>query len=108
MRISDWSSDVCSSDLLLPLPKTGKRIALIGPFARGQHDLVGPWNVYGDDKQAVDLETGMRAVMGSGGELTVTDGSGVDEPLPGGIDAAVAAATADDVVVLAIGERTNM
>src|SRR3546814_4177854 len=87
MRISDWSSDVCSSDDLLPLPKTGKRIALIGPIARGQHDLVGPWNVYGDDKQAVDLETGMRAVMGSGGALTVTDGSGVDEPLPGGIDA---------------------
>src|SRR3546814_19646567 len=84
MRISDWSSDVCSSDL-----------------------LVGPWNVYGDDKQAVDLETGMRAVMGSGGALTVTDGSGVDEPLPGGIDAAVAAATAADVVVLALGESTN-
>src|SRR3546814_13931338 len=50
----------------------------------------------------------MRAVMGSGGALTVTDGSGVDEPLPGGIDAAVAAATAADVVVLAIGESTNM
>ncbi|HXG82265.1 MAG TPA: glycoside hydrolase family 3 N-terminal domain-containing protein, partial [Sphingomicrobium sp.] len=33
---------------LLPLPKSGKRIALIGPFASGQHDLIGPWCVYGD------------------------------------------------------------
>src|SRR3546814_415450 len=57
--------------------------------------------------RAVDLEAGMRAVMGSGGALTVTDGSGVDEPLPGGIDAAVAAATAADVVALAIGESTD-
>jgi beta-glucosidase len=93
---------------LLPLPKSGKRIALIGPFASGQHDLVGPWNVYGDDKQAVDLETGMRAAMGSGAALTVTQGSKVDAPLPGGIEAAVAAAKAADVVVLAIGEATNM
>jgi beta-glucosidase len=93
---------------LLPLPKKGKRIALVGPFASGQHDLVGPWNVYGDDKQAVDLETGMRAVMGAGASLTVTRGSGVDEPVPGGIEKAVAAAKAADVVVLAIGESTNM
>ncbi len=93
---------------LLPLPRSGKRIALIGPFARGQHDLVGPWNVYGDDKQAVDLETGIRAVMGKGAALSVTDGSKVDAALPGGIEAAVAAAKAADVVVLAIGESTNM
>ena len=93
---------------LLPLSKSGKRIALIGPFASGQHDLVGPWNVYGDDKQAVDLETGMRAAMGKGASLSVTQGSGVDEPVSGGIEAAVAAAKAADVVVLAIGESTNM
>src|SRR5437762_4754940 len=38
---------------LLPLPRSGKRIALIGPFAAGPHDLVGPWVVYGDDAQAI-------------------------------------------------------
>ncbi|MET0922925.1 MAG: glycoside hydrolase family 3 N-terminal domain-containing protein, partial [Xanthobacteraceae bacterium] len=90
---------------LLPLKKRGQKIALIGPFAEGKHDLVGPWCVYGDDQQAVDLATGVRAVCSS---VTVTAGSGVDEALPGGIAAAVAAAQAADVVVLAIGESTGM
>ena len=48
---------------LLPLPRSGKKIALIGPFASGQHDLVGPWVVYGDDAKAVDLATGVRAAL---------------------------------------------
>src|SRR5438270_5607189 len=40
---------------LLPLPRSGRKIALIGPFAAGAHDLVGPWVVYGDDAKSIDL-----------------------------------------------------
>ena len=82
---------------LLPLPRSGKRIALIGPFAGGGHDLIGPWNVYGTDREAVDLETAVRAITP---DATVNDGSDVA--------GAVAAARAADVVVLAIGETQNM
>ena len=90
---------------LLPL-RPAQRIALIGPFASGQHDLDGPWVVYGDNAQAVDLATGLRAAGAC--DLTVTAGSAVETPLPGGIEAAVAAARAADVVVLAIGESEGM
>jgi beta-glucosidase len=93
---------------LLPLPRTGKRIALIGPFAAGAHDLVGPWVVYGDDSKAVDLTSGVRALIADPGLVTIAQGSGVEEPLAGGIEQAVAAAHAADVVVLAIGESFNM
>lgn len=93
---------------LLPLPRAGKRIALIGPFASGQHDLNGPWCVYGDDAKAVDLATGVRAALRDGNSLIVAEGSGVEEPLAGGIEAALAAARAADIVVLAIGEAQNM
>jgi len=93
---------------LLPLPRSGKRIALIGPFAAGAHDLVGPWVVYGDDRKAVDLAVGISAALAGKNLLTVTPGSGVDEPLPGGIEQAVAAARNADVVVLAIGESFDM
>ncbi len=82
---------------LLPLPRTGRRIALIGPFAGGGHDLIGPWNVYGTDREAVDLATAVRAIVP---DVTVDDGSDVG--------AAVAAARAADVVVLAIGETQDM
>jgi len=93
---------------LLPLPRSGKTIALIGPFASGQHDLNGPWVVYGTDEKSVDLATGVRAALAQPGSLIVAEGSGIDEPLAGGIEAAVAAARRADVVVLAIGEATNM
>src|SRR5438270_7023079 len=93
---------------LLPLPRSGKKIALIGPFASGPHDLVGPWVVYGDDAKAVDLAAGIRAALASKDSLIVAPGSGVEEPLAGGIAQAVAAARAADVVVLAIGEGAKM
>jgi beta-glucosidase len=93
---------------LLPLPKSGRKIALIGPFASGPHDLVGPWVVYGDDARAVDLATGIRAALADKGSLTVVQGSGVEEPIAGGLHEALAAAKAADLVVLAIGEGQNM
>ncbi len=93
---------------LLPLPRQGKRIALIGPFAAGQHDLIGPWNVYGTDAEAVDLATGVRATVADPSLVSVALGSGVDDLLAGGIPAAVTAAQAADIVVLAIGESQRM
>ena len=93
---------------LLPLPRSGKRIALIGPFAAGQHDLVGPWVVYGDDAKAVDIATGVRAAFADPRSIVVAQGSGVEEPIAGGIEQAVAAARSADLVVLAIGESFNM
>jgi beta-glucosidase len=93
---------------LLPLPRAGKRIALIGPFTIGPHDLIGPWNVYGSNAEAVDLATGVRAAVADPSMLSVTVGSGIDAPLAGGIDAAVAAANAADIAVLAIGESEGM
>jgi beta-glucosidase len=93
---------------LLPLPRSGKRIALIGPFASGPHDLVGPWVVYGDDNKSVDLASGIRAALVNKASLVVVQGSGVEEPLAGGIAQAVAAARQADIVILAIGESANM
>ena len=93
---------------LLPLPRSGKRIALIGPFAAGAHDLVGPWVVYGDDSKAIDLAAGMRAAVADPGLITVTQGCGVDQPLAGGLEQAVATARAADLVVLAIGESSDL
>jgi beta-glucosidase len=93
---------------LLPLPRSGKRIALIGPFASGQHDLVGPWVVYGDDAKAVDLATGIRAALADPSLLTVVEGSGIEEPHAGGLHQALAAAQAADIVILAIGEGAGM
>jgi beta-glucosidase len=93
---------------LLPLPRSGKTIALIGPFASGQHDLIGPWCVYGDDAKAVDLVTGVRAALADKAALLVVEGSKSEDPIAGGIEQAVEAARRADIVILAIGESQNM
>ena len=93
---------------LLPLPRSGKKIALIGPFASGAHDLVGPWVVYGDDLKAVDLASGVRGAVADPAAVTVVQGSGIADAVAGGIEQAVAAARDADVVLLAIGESFDM
>jgi len=93
---------------LLPLPKTGKRYALIGPFGDDRVDLFGPWSIFKDPDLAVSLEQGVRAALGDGSSLTVVKGSNVEAPLEGGIEAAVIAASQADVVLLAVGESQNM
>ena len=92
---------------LLPL-KTSQKIALIGPFGADRDNLPGPWSVFPDVASGVTLEEGFRAAMGPNAALTVVKGSDIEAPLSGGIEAAVAAAKAADVVVLAVGEGAFM
>ncbi|HEV7229147.1 glycoside hydrolase family 3 N-terminal domain-containing protein [Brevundimonas sp.] len=92
---------------LLPLPRD-RRIALIGPFASGHDHLNGPWVLFGDPQQAISVEDGLRAVMADPRALTLARGCEAEAELPGGVDAAVAAARAADVVVLVVGEGERM
>ena len=90
---------------LLPLPKSGRKIALIGPLGADRHNLPGPWSVFPDRAKGVTIEEGLRAVTQ---DVTVVKGCDFDAAVPGGIDEAVAAARAADVVVFAVGEAENM
>lgn len=93
---------------LLPLPVKGKKIALIGPFGADKANLNGPWSFAGDAGDGIDLATGIRAMLADPAALAVEAGSGIHEPLAGGVARAVAAAKAADVVLLAIGEAGDM
>ena len=93
---------------LLPLRKDGLRIAIIGPFATGPHHIDGNWVVYGDQGRAVDLAEGIKAAVADPAMVTISHGSGIEEPLLGGIEEALAAARAADVVILAVGEGERM
>jgi len=110
----------------LPLKKTGS-IALVGPLANRQRDMIGSWSGAGDWKQAVSVEQGLRAAA-PGLKITYAQGANVaDDPQMidrlnayGGelnidprapealIAEAVAAAQAADVVVAVVGESQGM
>ncbi|WP_341209574.1 glycoside hydrolase family 3 N-terminal domain-containing protein [uncultured Sphingomonas sp.] len=93
---------------LLPLPRSGKRLALIGPFGADRANLNGPWSFAGDPMAGIDLATGIRGALKEPDLLSVEPGSGIEAALPGGVDRAVAAARAADVVLLAVGESGDM
>jgi len=95
------------NDGVLPLSRDTSRIALIGPFAEDTENLDGCWSIFSDRSRSIDLVTGLRAAMGDGSRLDIVQGSGIDTDLDGGIDAAVAAASAADVVLLAVGEPAS-
>jgi len=92
---------------LLPLAKSGA-IALIGPAVSDRADLPGPWSVFPDVASHVTIEEGFRTALGSHGALHVAKGCEYESPIDGGIAHAVATAKACDVVVLVVGESTDM
>lgn len=114
------------NDNVLPL-KTSGSIALIGPLANNQRDLIGNWSGAGDWKQAVSVEQGIRnahkgitinyakgvnitddkvliqRLNTHGGELDIDNRT--EQQL---IDEAVAAANKSDVIVAVVGESQGM
>lgn len=97
------------NDGVLPLDKGKKqKIALIGPFGDDKANLYGPWAFYGDPGKGVDVASGLRGAMVDPDQLTVVPGCAIHGPTDGGIEAAVKAAKAADVVILALGESQDM
>ncbi len=96
-----------NEDDILPLAKSAK-IALIGPFAADREQLNGPWTLFADSREGVTLADGIAAALDDPAQLAVVAGSGFEQPIAGGIAAAVRAAHAADVVLLAIGETADM
>jgi len=100
---------------ILPLDPS-KKTAVIGPLAKNQHDMLGPWWGAGRDTDAVTVFDGIDeqspgATYAEGCKLSNTEPPHTD-PEGCGSDAgfaeAVAVARAADQVVLALGETREM
>ncbi|WP_241581141.1 beta-glucosidase BglX [Rosenbergiella nectarea] len=112
---------------ILPLKKQGT-IALIGPLADSQRDIMGSWSAAGVAKQSVTLLQGMREAVANKATLLYAKGSNitdntkvqaflnlyepavdVDKRSPQQLrDEAIATAKKADVVVMAVGESQGM
>ena len=100
---------------VLPLDPS-RKTAVIGPLARNQHDMLGPWWGAGRDADVVTVFDGINeqspgATFAQGCTLSNTEAPHAD-PEGCGSDAgfaeAVAVAQAADQVVLALGETREM
>ncbi len=115
---------------LLPLAAGTKKVALIGPMADNQREMLGAWAVMGDPEYVVTLRAALAQRLG--GRLLYSEGcgllssedenvlkrvnftgpAGADDHLPIPDDAkpiaeAVETARKADVAILALGEPTN-
>jgi len=94
---------------LLPLPKTGKRVALIGPLADDKANMLGDWIADGKADDAVTVLAGFREKLGPDAQITHVKGASILGDTPqADIDAAVTAAKNSDVAVLVLGETATM
>src|SRR6266487_114514 len=111
----------------LPLRKSGT-IALIGPLANNQRNMLGTWSVSGDYKQSVTIMDGIKNVAGNGVNILYATGANIsddtllvkrtnalgpeieiDKRSPQEmINEAVQTANKADVVVAVLGEAADM
>src|SRR5206468_9860354 len=61
---------------VLPLKKSGT-IALIGPLAESQRNMLGTWSVSGDWQKSVSIGTGMKNVGGNDVNILYAKGANI-------------------------------
>jgi beta-glucosidase len=100
---------------LLPLKKSGQKIALIGPLANDKNSPLGSWRIAADDNTAVSVLEGMQQykdnqlVFEKGADLLSQKATFLTETVfnttdKSGFEAAKTAAKNADVVVMVLGE----
>jgi len=95
---------------LLPVAKTTKVIAIIGPLAKEKVSLLGNWSCMGKADEVISLFEGIEKKVGASTKLIYAEGCRLDGFKKTGIDlipAAVETALQADVVILAVGEQAG-
>jgi beta-glucosidase len=92
----------------LPLSASARQLAIVGPLADTQVDVLGSWNGDGHTEDAVTLLAGVRAKVAPSTKVTYAKGCDVEGDSTAGFDEAVRAARNADVTIIAVGESAAM
>ena len=89
---------------LLPLKPDIQSVALIGPLADNQKDLLGTWVLSAKEEDVVTFKQGLENAVGKTCEIHYAKGCETDGTSMEGFAEAVQAAENSDLVILAVGE----
>ncbi|MEX0721990.1 MAG: beta-glucosidase BglX [Balneolaceae bacterium] len=92
---------------VLPIKESVNTIAVIGPMADNQRDLIGSWSAAGDWAKSITLLEGLKNKMPDV-NFIYAEGAGIEGDNRKGFSEAVKAAQRADLVILALGEAYNM
>ncbi|MNO21613.1 Periplasmic beta-glucosidase precursor [compost metagenome] len=105
-KLAEKSSVLLKNDGVLPL-QADQQVALIGPFA-ASGDILGWWSWQGSKETAVKLGESMQKVSSDPKNVIISEGCSMDTITEAGLAEAVKAASAAEVIVLALGEASEM
>ncbi|WP_400262348.1 glycoside hydrolase family 3 N-terminal domain-containing protein [Sphingobacterium sp. SG20118] len=88
---------------LLPLKKTIKRIAVVGPNADNVYNQLGDYTAPQAEAKVKTVLDGIRAAVGKGTQIDYVKGCAIRDTLHSHVQEAVAAAQLSDVVVVVLG-----
>jgi len=97
-----------NEDNILPLKKNLKRIAVIGPLADNQKEMLGTWAVTGDPKEVVTVLSGIQTAVDKDTEIVYSKGCNVTGNENINFNAAVQLANESDVIIAVVGENADM
>ena len=92
---------------LLPLDKSLGRLALIGPLADDNHEVLGTWHRIGRDEDAETVLDGLREVMPDT-EIVCLRGCEITDGAPKDVSSIMATVQESDAVVMVVGEAESM
>lgn len=90
---------------LLPLSDDVESVAVIGPLADDQMDLLGAWHTMGRPQDVVTVLAAVQDRLASSARVTVAPGVSVNGTERDGFADAVQAARDADVAIVVLGER---
>ncbi|WP_019911289.1 beta-glucosidase BglX [Paenibacillus sp. HW567] len=105
-KLAEKSSVLLKNEGVLPL-QANQRVALIGPFA-DSGDILGWWSWQGSKETAVKLGASMQVLSASPDHVVIAEGSGIHTISESQKAEAIKAAADADVIVLAVGEASEM
>ncbi|MCS3800652.1 beta-glucosidase BglX [Niastella sp. OAS944] len=98
-----------NNNSLLPLSKTTKTIAVVGPLVKSEDDMLGFWSVgWPDNSDVVSQWEGLQNKVSNNTRLVYAKGCEVSDTSHAGFAEAIAAAQSADVVIVSVGERREM
>ena len=92
---------------ILPVTQPPRRVAVLGPLANAQAEMLGPWSGAGLIEDMVPFLPGIRAAW-HGSEILYAPGVTIEGGDGRGIQAAVEMARQSDLVLLCLGEERFM
>jgi beta-glucosidase len=93
---------------ILPLKKTYKKIAVIGPLANSQTHPLGGWSAMGDSADVISVVEGLKKYVDKKTEILYSEGCKIDDNSTKGFNDAVKTAKKADMIVLCLGESRDM